>query len=98
MSHVFRILVSALARGLVLGGIAVTAAGCGQKGNLYLPTDPAAANRSTLVEALRPGGLPAPAVPAQPVTPATPATPLNSAAPVLPEVAVEPALPASAPR
>ena len=29
-------------------------AGCGQKGELYLPTDPAAANRATLPSLLRP--------------------------------------------
>ncbi len=30
-------------------------AACGQKGDLYLPTDPAAANRATLPQVLIPG-------------------------------------------
>jgi hypothetical protein len=47
-------------------------AACGQKGALYLPTDPAASQRATLPQLLTPGGLgasssdatPAPAAPA----------------------------------
>ncbi len=38
--------------GLTLVGL--TLAGCGQPGPLYLPTDPAAANRATLPETLKP--------------------------------------------
>lgn len=42
----------------------VALVGCGQKGALYLPTEPAAANRATLPEALNPTAPPAPASPA----------------------------------
>jgi predicted small lipoprotein YifL len=45
-----RILVSPL----ILAPIAVILAGCGQQGPLYLPTEPAAANRATLPESLMP--------------------------------------------
>lgn len=34
-------------------------AGCGQRGELFLPADPAAAGRATLPESLRPGSVPA---------------------------------------
>ncbi|SDD02711.1 MULTISPECIES: LPS translocon maturation chaperone LptM [unclassified Variovorax] len=44
MLNVHQILVSAI--GLAIVGVALT--GCGQKGPLYLPTDPAAKNRATL--------------------------------------------------
>lgn len=44
-----------LARAIVLAGGAVALAGCGQKGPLYLPTGPAAAQRATLPETLVPG-------------------------------------------
>ncbi|WP_232073034.1 LPS translocon maturation chaperone LptM [Variovorax sp. RA8] len=44
MLNVRQILVSAI--GLATVGVAL--AGCGQKGALYLPTDPAATNRATL--------------------------------------------------
>jgi predicted small lipoprotein YifL len=64
MLKVRQILVSAPAL-FVLG---VVLAGCGQRGPLYLPTEPAAANRATLPDLLRPGsrtpnatGAPAPA-------------------------------------
>ncbi len=52
-------------------------AACGQKGALYLPTDPAAAQRATLPQLLTPGGsdstsstntTPAPATPASGAT------------------------------
>ncbi|WP_423838537.1 LPS translocon maturation chaperone LptM [Variovorax paradoxus] len=52
-------------------------AACGQKGALYLPTDPAAAQRATLPQLLTPGGsdstsstntTPAPAAPASSAT------------------------------
>ncbi|MBB3177305.1 LPS translocon maturation chaperone LptM [Variovorax sp. Sphag1AA] len=46
-----QILVSAV--GLALVGVALTA--CGQKGSLYLPTDPAAKDRATLPQVLIPG-------------------------------------------
>jgi predicted small lipoprotein YifL len=44
MLNVRQILVNAI--GLAIVGVAL--AGCGQKGPLYLPTDPAAKNRATL--------------------------------------------------
>ncbi|RZI75271.1 MAG: hypothetical protein EOP80_09225 [Variovorax sp.] len=51
MLKVRQILVSAL--GLVVAGVALSA--CGQRGPLYLPTEPAAANRATLPDLVRPG-------------------------------------------
>jgi predicted small lipoprotein YifL len=48
----------------------VLLAGCGQKGALFLPTEPAAANRATLPETLVPGARD-PAAPAA-TKPATP--------------------------
>lgn len=51
MLNVRQILVSAI--GLALVGVALV--GCGQKGPLYLPTDPAAKNRATLPELVLPG-------------------------------------------
>ena len=50
MLKVRQILVSAA--GLFILGVGLV--GCGQKGELYLPTDPAAANRATLPSLLRP--------------------------------------------
>lgn len=56
-------------------GMATTAmamlVGCGQPGPLYLPTDPAAANRATLPEAMNPLRKPPNATPAPATTPAT---------------------------
>ncbi|WP_088955852.1 LPS translocon maturation chaperone LptM [Variovorax sp. HW608] len=46
-----QILVSAV--GLALVGVGLSA--CGQKGSLYLPTDPAAKDRATLPQVLIPG-------------------------------------------
>ncbi|MDO9196819.1 lipoprotein [Rhodoferax sp.] len=37
---------------LVLGASAVSLSACGQQGPLYLPTEPAAANRATLPQTL----------------------------------------------
>lgn len=57
-------------RGLRLGCAAVLAAllaACGQKGPLFLPTAPAAANRATLPQTLSPASPPSPA--AAPATP-----------------------------
>ncbi|MDD5030181.1 MAG: lipoprotein [Rhodoferax sp.] len=39
---------------LVLAACAVTLAGCGQTGALYLPVNPALANRATVPESLLP--------------------------------------------
>jgi len=50
MLNVRQILVSAI--GLCALGVGL--AGCGLKGPLYLPTDPAAANRATLPSLLTP--------------------------------------------
>lgn len=50
MLKVRQILVSTV--GLFVLGVGLS--GCGQKGELYLPTDPAAANRATLPSLLRP--------------------------------------------
>ena len=43
-----------LVKGIGLAVLGVGLAGCGQRGPLYLPTDPAAANRSTLPQTLLP--------------------------------------------
>ncbi|WP_353233675.1 lipoprotein [Diaphorobacter ruginosibacter] len=66
-----------LVRTIVLGGIAVVATACGQRGPLYLPTEPAATHRATLPETLNPTRdsspdtqAPAPAAP----SPAVPAS------------------------
>ncbi|MEO7941165.1 MAG: lipoprotein, partial [Burkholderiaceae bacterium] len=45
-------------------GVAVVLSACGQKGQLYLPTEPASQNRATLLETLRPGDARQPASPA----------------------------------
>ncbi|HYP72337.1 MAG TPA: lipoprotein [Variovorax sp.] len=50
MLNARQILVSAI--GLAMLGVGL--AGCGQRGPLYLPTDPAAANRATLPQVLLP--------------------------------------------
>lgn len=60
--------------GLALAG---ALAGCGQKGPLYLPTDPAAANRATLPETLAPSTSVAP-----PQRPAAVPPPTGTASPV----------------
>ncbi|WP_313300776.1 LPS translocon maturation chaperone LptM [Diaphorobacter sp.] len=43
-----------LFRTIALGGLAVVVTACGQRGPLYLPTEPAAAQRATLPETLDP--------------------------------------------
>jgi len=43
-----------LVKGIGLAVLGVGLAGCGQRGPLYLPTDPAAANRATLPQVLLP--------------------------------------------
>ncbi len=52
MLNVNQILVSAIG----LAALGVGLAGCGQRGPLYLPTDPAAASRATLPELMLPIG------------------------------------------
>jgi predicted small lipoprotein YifL len=49
--NVRQILVSAIGLALAVAGLAA----CGQKGPLYLPTDPAAKDRATLPQILTPG-------------------------------------------
>jgi predicted small lipoprotein YifL len=39
---------------VIAGGALLALGGCGQTGNLYLPTEPAAANRATLPQSLWP--------------------------------------------
>ena len=70
MLSVCRILVSAPLRSLVLAASVVALlAACGQKGPLFIPTEPAAQNRATLSDTIRPAARPA-ASPAS-VPPAT---------------------------
>jgi predicted small lipoprotein YifL len=71
MLNVRQILVSAV--GLALVGVGLTA--CGQKGPLYLPTDPAAKERATLPQVLLPG----PVKNDSATKPAQPAAPTNTA-------------------
>ncbi|WP_431151950.1 LPS translocon maturation chaperone LptM [Acidovorax facilis] len=53
-----------LVRTLVLAASAAALAGCGQRGPLYLPSSPAAAQRATLPQTLTPGvGTASPAQP-----------------------------------
>lgn len=54
MSGVLQILVSARGRRLLVAGLLAVLAGCGQKGNLFLPTGEAALGRATLPETLDP--------------------------------------------
>jgi len=73
MLHSKQILVRLIAL-VVLGAVTLLgASGCGQTGALYLPSDPAAAQRATLPEILTPG-LPAPKQ-------ESPASPANSSRP-----------------
>lgn len=66
MSRSTGILVTALALALSVAGLS----GCGQKGKLYLPTDPASAGRATLPQTLMPGKARAPASAASTAAPA----------------------------
>lgn len=81
MSGVFQILVSPFARHAVPALVAALfAAGCGQKGPLYLPTGEAAAGRASLPETLAPSTAVRPAQAASGPGAATP--PSGTAAPV----------------
>jgi predicted small lipoprotein YifL len=76
-----------LVNSIVLAGTAAALAGCGQKGPLYLPSDPVAAQRATLIETLTPLGTTPPpmAPPAQLLMPPpAPATPASSGTPAIP--------------
>ncbi|WP_162578922.1 LPS translocon maturation chaperone LptM [Variovorax sp. PBS-H4] len=77
MLNVRQILVSAI--GLAIVGVAL--AGCGQKGALYLPTEPAATNRATLPGLLIPNSRNADST-ASPATGAAAAPAAASSAPV----------------
>ena len=71
MLNLFRILVSAPLRGFALAASVVALlAACGQKGPLFIPTEPAAQNRATLTESIRPAA----ATPAASPASAPPAT------------------------
>jgi predicted small lipoprotein YifL len=50
-----------LVRTIALAASAAALAACGQRGPLYLPTDPAASERAPLLQTLKPGSAPAPA-------------------------------------
>ncbi|HSU23212.1 MAG TPA: lipoprotein [Variovorax sp.] len=82
MLKVRQILVSVL--GLCVLGVAL--GGCGQKGPLYFPTDPAAANRATLPAVLKApfSRTDASAAPPAPTTPAPIAIPESFTTPALP--------------
>jgi predicted small lipoprotein YifL len=77
MLNVREILVSAI--GLALVGVALTA--CGQKGPLYLPTDPAAKNRATLPGLLVPDSRSANPAAAEPANAPAQAPAATSSAP-----------------
>jgi predicted small lipoprotein YifL len=67
MLNVCRILVSAPLRAAALAlaaSVVASIAGCGQKGPLFIPTDPAAQNRASLTETIRPAAATPPASPA----------------------------------
>ena len=67
---------------ILVVAIAAVLCGCGQKGDLYLPTGPAAANRATLTDAIQPwAGPAAPAAAASAPVPAS-ATGTGTANPV----------------
>ncbi|MDA8445542.1 LPS translocon maturation chaperone LptM [Paracidovorax valerianellae] len=71
-----------LVRTLALAASAAAFAGCGQRGPLYLPTDPAASQRATLPQTLDPmrdTPVPTPIVPAPPAP--SPSRPASSPTP-----------------
>jgi predicted small lipoprotein YifL len=74
-----QILVSAMPRAFVLSaGVVVLLAACGQKGPLFMPTGPAAANRASLPQTLAPS-----TAVSTPMSPASaPPPPTGTAAPV----------------
>ncbi|MES2186568.1 MAG: lipoprotein [Pseudomonadota bacterium] len=69
-----------LVRSLVLAAVVAALAGCGQKGPLIFPKEPAAVGRATLPQILRPRLLPGGAPPAA-KPPAAAAPPANVAPP-----------------
>ena len=77
MLNVCQILVSGPLGRLALAASVVAAlAGCGQKGRLFIPTDPAAQSRATLIETIRPAAATPPASPASAAPKAGTASPL----------------------
>lgn len=93
MLKVRQILVSVL--GLCILGVAL--GGCGQKGPLYFPTDPAAANRATLPTVLKaPFSRTDTSSPSSAPAPANATTPAPGPVPIaIPESFTTPALPLS---
>lgn len=82
MTKFQRILCSApVLRGACIAAALACAAGCGQKGSLYLPTDVAAAGRATLPQIALPIGSPSIPTPATSTGPTQPAPPLSRDAP-----------------
>ncbi|MFZ4286903.1 LPS translocon maturation chaperone LptM [Variovorax sp. HJSM1_2] len=63
---------------VALAGSMVVLSGCGQKGPLYLPTEPAAAQRATLPETLTPNVLSSSPKASTAPTAATPAKPASA--------------------
>ena len=81
MSNVCRILVSARRwRPAIAASALAMLAACGQRGVLFLPSDPAAQGRATLPETIRPAALAPPGSPAS----APPATGTASPIPLAP--------------
>lgn len=70
---------AAAARGLAAAAVLASLAACGQRGPLYLPTDPAAAGRPTLPQILVPG------IPSRPDTPMTSGVPPVTGSGTVPE-------------
>ena len=60
---------------LALGPLLLTLAGCGQKGPLYIPQTPAAAQRATLPQTVWGGSTAPSAAASAPVTPPPPVLP-----------------------
>ncbi|MDO8457587.1 MAG: lipoprotein [Burkholderiaceae bacterium] len=52
ISQIVNRVIAITAVGLSLAGLTLSLVACGQRGPLYIPTAPAAAQRSTLVETL----------------------------------------------
>ncbi|MFD0880369.1 lipoprotein [Variovorax dokdonensis] len=59
---------------VALATLVVGLQGCGQRGPLYLPTEPEAANRATLPQLIIPGGAPGNADAAKPASAASPSS------------------------
>lgn len=70
---------------LALGPLLLTLAGCGQKGPLYIPQTPAAAQRATLPQTLYGRSHAAPAADAASAPPA-PQPPLRPPTPDIPDI------------